>query len=75
MRSSAPLYVSGEPDEGLIAQTIGYIGDDHFLFASEFPHQDCNFPKNLEKFEQRRDLSQKTKRKVLYENARRLFNL
>ena len=72
---SSQLYISGEPDEALIAQTINYIGDDHFLFASDFPHQDSKFPKNLEEFEERRDLSEETKRKVLYENARRLFNL
>ena len=50
-----------------------------FLTASQPPvdirHQDSKFPGNLEEFEARKDLSQETKRKVLYENARRLFNL
>jgi hypothetical protein len=71
----APLYVSLEAEELLLPQTIDYVGDDHFLFASDFPHWDAGFPKNLETLEQRKDLSPKTKGKILHENARSFFNL
>jgi predicted TIM-barrel fold metal-dependent hydrolase len=71
----SPVYVSVEPDERLLAQTIEYLGDDHFLFASDFPHWDARFPQNLEALESRSDLSDGTKRKILYENARTLFGL
>ncbi len=69
------VYISGEPDEGLFAQTVDYIGADHFLYASDFPHQDSKFPQNLEELEQRTDLSEQTKRKILYENPKALYSL
>ena len=71
----SPIYVTVEPDETLLPQTIDYAGEDHFMFASDFPHWDARFPENLETLEKREDLSQSTKRKILYENARKLFGL
>ncbi len=71
----SPIYVSVEPEEALLPQTIDYIGDDRFMFASDFPHWDARFPKNLETLEQRADLSEQTKKKILYDNARALFGL
>jgi predicted TIM-barrel fold metal-dependent hydrolase len=71
----SPIYVSVETEESLLPQTVEYAGDSHFLFASDFPHWDAEFPKNLETLEHRQDLSERTKRKILYDNARALFNL
>jgi hypothetical protein len=71
----SPIFVSVEPDETLLPQTIDFLGDDHFLFASDFPHWDARFPENLEALEKRTDLSPKTKRKILYGNAKVLFGL
>lgn len=71
----SPIYVTVEPDETLLPQTIDYAGEDHFMFASDFPHWDARFPENLETLEKRQDISQSTKRKILYENARMLFGL
>jgi hypothetical protein len=71
----SPLYVSIETEETLLPQAVEYAGDGHFLFASDFPHWDAEFPKNLETLERRKDLTHVTKRKILYDNARALFNL
>jgi hypothetical protein len=73
-RSSA-ISVSIESEESLLPQTVQLLGDDHFLFASDFPHWDAGFPKNIHELEERRDLSEKSKRKILYENAKALFGL
>ncbi|MCH8346691.1 MAG: amidohydrolase, partial [Chloroflexi bacterium] len=71
----SPIYVSLEAEELLLSQTIDYVGDDHFLYASDFPHWDAGFPKNIETLEARTDLSEATKRKILYENPKALFGL
>ena len=71
----SPIYVSLEAEELLLSQTIDYVGDDHFLYASDFPHWDAGFPKNIETLEARTDLSEATKRKILYANPKALFGL
>ncbi len=69
------LYVSVEPEETLLPQTIDYVGADHFLFASDIPHWDARFPDNLQFLESREDISEPIRRKILYENGKRLFGL
>ncbi len=71
----SPLYVSLEAEEGLLAATVDYVGDDHFLYASDIPHWDNEFPGNLVGLRQHPDLSRETKEKILYRNARALFGL
>jgi predicted TIM-barrel fold metal-dependent hydrolase len=71
----SPMYVSLEAAEGLLAAAVDYVGDDHFLYASDIPHWDNEFPKNLEELWARPDLSADTKEKILHRNARALFGL
>lgn len=47
MRKSE-AYFSIEPGESQLPQTIDYVGAEHFLFASDIPHWDCEFPGNRE---------------------------
>ena len=69
------IYASVEPEETFLPQTIEHLGDNHFMYASDFPHWDARFPENLETLEARNDLSDSTKRKILYDNAKQLFGL
>ena len=69
------VYVSVEPEETLLPQVLEHIGDDHFLFASDVPHWDARFPENLEFLESREDIPQESIRKIVYDNAKRLFGL
>jgi Predicted metal-dependent hydrolase of the TIM-barrel fold len=69
------VYFSIEPGESQLAQTIEYVGADHFLFASDIPHWDCEFPGNLQHIRNHSVLSEEVKEKILYKNARRLFAL
>jgi len=69
------VYFSIEPGESQLPQTIEYVGADHFLFASDIPHWDCEFPGNLEHLRNHSVLSEEVKEKILYKNAKRLFNL
>ena len=71
----SPIYATIETEETLLPQTIDYLGDDHFMYASDFPHWDARFPDNLEALEKRQDISEGTKRKILYDNPKAFFGL
>jgi predicted TIM-barrel fold metal-dependent hydrolase len=71
----SPIYFSVEASETLLPQAIEYLGDDHFVYASDIPHWDCDFPENLEHLWAHPRLSAETKEKLLYRNAEALFAL
>ncbi|HEY7061581.1 MAG TPA: amidohydrolase family protein [Chloroflexota bacterium] len=71
----SPLYLSLEAGEGLLGAAVDYVGDDHFVYASDIPHWDNEFPKNLNELLARKDLSDESKEKILHRNARALFGL
>lgn len=70
-----PIYFSLESEETLLAETFRYLGDEHFLYATDIPHWDSEFPTNLQMIQGRKDLSEQTKQKLLYENAKALYAL
>jgi predicted TIM-barrel fold metal-dependent hydrolase len=49
------------------------LGDDHFVYASDIPHWDNEFPESLHKIESRADISESQKRKILYDNAKAMY--
>jgi hypothetical protein len=71
----SPIYISLEAEERLLPQTVEYLGDDHFLYASDVPHWDGGFPKNLEELWEHPQLSRETKEKILYHNSKAFFGL
>jgi len=70
-----PIYFSLESEETLLAETFRYLGDDHFLYATDIPHWDSEFPGNLRMVQTRKDLSDETKNKLLYDNAKALYSI
>jgi predicted TIM-barrel fold metal-dependent hydrolase len=72
---SGKIYVSCEADEPLLPQALAYIGDDQVVYASDFPHWDHSYPKSLKELKDRPDLTDGQKRKILADNARRLYGL
>jgi len=71
----APIYVSLEAEETLLPQTIEFLGDEHFLYASDVPHWDGGFPKNLDGLREHPKLSRETKERILYHNAKLFYGL
>ena len=69
------VYFSIVAGESQLVHAIEYLGADHFLFASDIPHWDCEFPGNLQHLRNHSSLSAEVKEKILYKNAKRLFNL
>jgi predicted TIM-barrel fold metal-dependent hydrolase len=68
------IWFSLEAGESLLPEAIGYLGDRHFLYASDVPHWDNEFPKSLRHLWDSKDLSLATKKRILAENARELFH-
>ena len=68
-----PIFFSLESEETLLPETFRYLGDDHFLYATDIPHWDSEFPDNLRLAQSRKDLSDETKNKLLYDNAKSAY--
>ncbi|MDP6633129.1 MAG: amidohydrolase family protein [Dehalococcoidales bacterium] len=49
------------------------VGADQALFASDYPHWDGMFPHVVSTIRGRKDISESAKRKILGENAKKLY--
>ena len=64
--------MAAEADDAMLHQLFDLIGEDHVLFSSDFPHGEGRENAALEILE-RKDLSEKQKEKLLYDNTARFF--
>jgi uncharacterized protein len=69
------IFFSFESEETLLPETFRYVGENHFVYATDIPHWDCEFPANLHHTQERKDLSDQTKSKILYENVKTLYGI
>ncbi len=69
------LYFSCETDEWLLPQAVKLVGDSQIVYASDFPHWDHGYPGSIAELSDRGDLTEAHKRKILADNARRLYRL
>jgi predicted TIM-barrel fold metal-dependent hydrolase len=67
------LYFHAEADEQSMAEAVRRLGDDILFYATDFPHWDHSAPESMHEMAGREDLSLETRRKVLADNARRLY--
>ena len=67
------IFFSLVSEDAFLPETFRYVGDDHFLYATDIPHWDSEFPENLQKIQKRQDLTDETKNKLLYKNAEALY--
>lgn len=72
---SGQLYFSCEADETELAHVIESVGDDYIVFASDYSHFDSRFPGAARPLVENPKLSDVSKRKILNDNARRLYPL
>jgi len=72
---SGKLYFAAEGDEKSVPEVVRRFGDDIVFYASDVPHWDHDYPENVHELATREDLSPETRRKILYENTRRMYEL
>jgi len=68
-------YVSVDPDEELLQYTVQAMGDDNIVISTDWPHDDSAYPHALDTFFGLAGVSVETKRKILWDNCARLYNL
>ncbi len=72
---SESCFVSCEPDEEGLAHTAHVLGEDRIIFASDYPHGDCDFPNSVIKLRKRNDIPETLKENLLWNNPARLYGI
>jgi hypothetical protein len=68
-------FFHAEADEQMLPYVASVVGDDKMFYASDFPHWDAHYPDSIGMVLAREDLSEESKRKLLRDNALRLYRL
>lgn len=68
-------FVSVEPDGEHLQQVVETVGDDNIVISSDYPHDDSNYPYAMDTFLAYDKVSEGTKKKILWDNCARLYNL
>lgn len=68
-------WVSMEVDEELACHVVEEVGDDNIVLSTDWPHDDSSFPHAIEEFLGLERISDDTKRKVLWDNCARLYQV
>jgi predicted TIM-barrel fold metal-dependent hydrolase len=66
---------SADADEFLVKSAIESIGNDNFVFSTDWPHDDAYHPKAVDTFLGIEGVSDDSKRKILWDNCARLYGL
>ena len=68
-------FISCDADELILPAVVDIVGEDNIIFNSDYPHHDCTFPGAVAALTDRTDLSERVKRKILGDNAQRLYGI
>jgi predicted TIM-barrel fold metal-dependent hydrolase len=68
-------FVSVECDETPVQYYVDRFGDDNVVFSTDYPHGDSKYPHSVTEFLAMPVLSDTSKRKMLWDNWCRLYNL
>lgn len=68
-------YFTCEGEESALPLMMERFGDDCILYASDYPHWDTEWPDTARHILERKDLSDKSKEKILSSNARSFYRL
>lgn len=70
-------FTTTECEERFVADVIRWMGDDHIVFESDFPHPDSKFPFATQTFLELApdQISDASKRKILWDNALDFYRL
>lgn len=66
-------FLSVEPEEPFLRQTIDFFGEAPLVFATDYPHPDSKYPRAVERFLSLPGLTEETRRKILWDNPQRLY--
>lgn len=67
-------FCAVECDEEFVAHVVEAVGDDTLVTTTDYPHGDSKYPEAMERF-LALPLHDRSKKKILWDNARRLYAL
>ncbi|MDA1215790.1 MAG: amidohydrolase family protein, partial [Chloroflexi bacterium] len=67
-------WVSVEPDEIPAKYAIDWVGSDHMVFSTDYPHTDSRFPEAVSAFLEL-DITDEDKRKILWDNCASFYQM
>lgn len=71
---SGRIFIHCELEDRSIAQIVALLRDDILFCATDFPHEPrAEFRENIEQFMAREDVAAETKRKLMFENPKRMY--
>jgi predicted TIM-barrel fold metal-dependent hydrolase len=59
--------------EDMIKMVMDFLGDGVLMYASDYPHPESYFPRSVDHFLSWKALDEEKKRKLLWDNAVRVF--
>ena len=68
-------FVSIEPEERVGRHAIADLGDENIVISTDWPHDDSRFPHAIDQFLAMEELTPESKRKILWDNCARLYNV
>jgi predicted TIM-barrel fold metal-dependent hydrolase len=73
---SERIFFHCELDEQMLPVAVDVLGAEHFVCASDFPHEPTSeFIESVAAFRARTDVSDRAKAQILYDNPKRLYRL
>jgi len=72
---SGRFFCSIERHEGeeMFNMVTQFLGDDSLMYASDYPHSECQFPNTVSNILEWKSLKPETQKKLLWDNASRFF--
>jgi predicted TIM-barrel fold metal-dependent hydrolase len=67
-------FCAVECDEEFVSHVVEAFGDDNLVTTTDYPHGDSKYPHSMDRFLALK-LSDRSKQKILWDNARRLYAL
>ena len=71
---SENFFISCDPDEETLPFVANFVGPEHILYASDYPHFDGRFPDTVKLTARPKVFPPEVQRKILWENPRRLYS-
>ena len=68
-------FIAVDPAEALVSRVIDDIGDDNIVISTDYPHLDSLYPEAMQTFIDLPNVSERSKRKILWDNCARLYNV
>jgi predicted TIM-barrel fold metal-dependent hydrolase len=71
---SGQIFYHAELWEAMLPYVIDRIGEDLIIYASDYPHEP-DLAEAIRKFEDRKDLTDSAKSKILSDNGKRFYKM